>query len=596
MRRNITVVGDDSQSIYAFRGAKVENILNFKRDYPESMEFRLEQNYRSTQTIVNAANSLIKRNSMRLNKECFSCGDQGDKIDIIKAITEQEEAFLIAGSVVQTIYRDKAQYSDFAVLYRTNAQSRSIEEALRKKNLPYKIYAGHSFYERAEIKDMLAYFRLIVNPKDDEAFRRAVNTPARGIGATTMGALSILAVENGISIWETLQRSELLGAHLKSAALSRLAAFTRMIFSLSEQAGVMNAYELALSTAQVSGMMQYLKEDKSLEGMGRLENVEELFGSINEFIESRRAEIDEMIEVGMESEEIVEDLSMEAYLENVSLINDSDKKDKEEDLNKISLMTVHASKGLEFPYVYVAGMEESLFPSTKMGDSEGEIEEERRLFYVALTRAKKCVTLSYARSRFRWGSYVNYPPSRFLKEIDKKYLAKEIDDESIRPNRGSVGNDSGESFGRGFGGGFGGGFGRGTGGNLGRSSTRESSTGGSFRQNSFPGNSGRNSERNSGSDSGSGFRQDNYSGSSGRNSGGSFKQNNYSVKPPDPNFMADPISSLKEGQRVEHDRFGFGKILKIEGAAPNTKAYVLFDDSGEKTLLLKFAKLRVVTQ
>lgn len=538
LRRNITVVGDDSQSIYAFRGAKVENILNFKRDYPEAKEFRLEQNYRSTQNIVNAANSLIKNNSLRLNKECYSCAEEGDKMEIINAITEQEEAFLIASSIVQRIYRDKAQYSDFVILYRTNAQSRSIEEALRKKNLPYKIYAGHSFYERAEIKDMLAYFRLIVNPKDDEAFKRAVNTPARGIGATTMGTLSMIAGQKGISLWEVLHQPELLKDTMKQAALKKLGVFVDIIYSLSAQAKELNAYELALTTAQVSGMMQYLKEDTSLEGMGRLENVEELFGSINEFIEERSADLEEMIEMGVDSEEITSDISMEAYLENVSLVSDSDKKDKEEDFNKITLMTVHASKGLEFPYVYVSGMEESLFPSTKLGGSESEIEEERRLFYVALTRAKKCVSLSYSRSRFRWGSYVNYPPSRFLREIDKRYLSKEIEDDS--PGW----------------------------------SNRESS--------GYSGPQGRPNRDN----------EENKIPVPSR-----FKKaSSATIKAADPNFVSDPISSLKEGQRIEHDRFGFGKIVKIEGAAPNIKAIVVFDDSGEKTLLLKFAKLRVIKE
>lgn len=526
--RNITVVGDDSQSIYAFRGAKIENILNFKKDYPEAKEFRLEQNYRSTQVIVNASNSLISKNSMRLKKDCFSMSEEGEKVGVIKAFTEQEEAFMIASSIIEKIYSCKASYDNFAILYRTNAQSRAIEEALRKKNLPYKIYAGHSFYQRQEVRDLLAYFRLVINIKDDEAFRRIVNVPARGIGNTSLSSLNKAAVERGVSMFEAIYSEDLESYGLKNMGIVRLRSFAEMINELRKSSSEIDAYNFAVAIANVSGYLQMIKSDTSLEGESRLANVEELINSVKEFIEEQEMKRDEMLELGLEDSEIDVEFSLESFIENVSLISDLDNQDDDKDTNKIKLMTVHSSKGLEFPYVYIAGMEESLFPSTKMGGSESEIEEERRLFYVALTRAMKQVTVSFSKSRFRWGTHVNYPPSRFLREIDGEYLEKEIDgDQGERELRGVM-----------------------------------------FKKE---------------------ITNDKYN----QRREGTVLPSNFK-KVTTTTFSEDINPDFKQGQRVEHDRFGEGVIIEIEGEGSNMKVIVEFDTGGRKTLLIKFAKIRII--
>lgn len=417
VHRNLCVVGDDSQSIYAFRGARIENILNFLKDYPEAKQFKLEQNYRSTQTIVNAANSLIAKNSNRLNKECFSEADTGEKIEVIRGYSDQEEAFSVVSSLMSRLYSDKGQYSDFAILYRTNAQSRVVEEALRRRSVPYRIYGGHSFYDRQEVKDVLAYMRLLMNPKDDEAFRRVVNVPARGIGSTTIGNLAAAAGAASLSMWEALHSGDLDAMGIKSAAAARLMPFVQLITEVGKRVEEATAYDITMEILLRSGYMEYLRTDTSVEGQARLENVEELFNSIKEMEEELNGG-----EVTEESGEIYR-LGLEEFLEKISLMSAIDEgSDSKEDNNKVNLMTVHSAKGLEFPYVYVIGMEDTLFPSVTGVSSEQEIEEERRLFYVALTRAMRVVTLSYAQSRFRWGQQVNYPPSRFLKEIDRKFL------------------------------------------------------------------------------------------------------------------------------------------------------------------------------
>jgi DNA helicase-2/ATP-dependent DNA helicase PcrA len=540
--RNLCVVGDDAQSIYAFRGARIENILNFRKDYPEAKEFRLEQNYRSTQVIVKAANSLIAKNSNQLKKECFSAEEGGDKIEIVKAYTDQEEAFLVAGSIVSRIFSDKVPYSEFAILYRTNAQSRAIEEALRKRSLPYRIYGGNSFYDRAEVKDVLAYLRLLVNPKDDEAFRRVVNNPGRGIGATSLGYLSAAAGEAGISLWEAvvsnMEESEVkadLEKHgLKNAATNKLADFCRMIGEARVKASVVNAYDVAMEVFILSGYATMLKSDNSIDGQARAENVEELFNSIKSFVEEAEANAEMDEESGSE---IRPSFLLSDFLETISLMSVVDENDKEDDTNKVSLMTVHSAKGLEFGHVYIIGLEENLFPSVNSSGSETEVEEERRLMYVALTRAKRSVTISYAQTRFRWGSHVTYPPSRFLKEIDKQFLNWPDSD-----NKVLTGGVGGESF--------------------------------QPRQRVW--------------------REERSSGSSASAAPFIKRQSTPPPKPPDPDFQADPVSKLKQGLKVEHDRFGFGQILSIEGDPLNLKAIVDFEQGGRKVLLLKFAKLRVV--
>lgn len=549
--RNISVVGDDAQSIYSFRGARIENILNFKKDYPDAKEYRLEQNYRSTQTIVNAANSLIERNKMQLKKKCFSQHEQGEMIELINAFTEQEEGFMVASSILEQMHRLKEPYSSFAILYRTNAQSRVIEEALRRKNMPYKIFAGHSFYDRAEVKDMLAYLRLVANEKDDEAFRRIVNFPTRGIGETSLGRLREAANARNISFSEAVKQDNLEEYGLKGTAIQKIKSFVASIEQVREKLPGTNAYDIAMEINMRFGIIEFMKQETTLEAQSRVENVEELFNSIKEFVEEGEQEYRDMAEEGYEAPVITLDL----YLQNVSLLSDTDSKETEEDKNKISLMTVHSSKGLEFPYVYIIGMEENLFPAQPRGmDGEQETEEERRLFYVAITRARKGVKLSFAHSRIKWGSHVSNPPSRFLKEIDKKYILNPLTDfeEEIRTK---------------------------------------------FDDTSFPGSRSQ------------GFRRRESPGHSGYGTGGHGNASGEprpvfqsrpvfskpAAKPADPNFVADSPSKMAAGQTIEHERFGPGVIVSIEGDPANLKAIVDFKEGGRKTLLLKFAKIRIIS-
>ena len=518
--QNICVVGDDSQSIYAFRGAKIENILNFKKDYPQCNVFRLEENYRSTRTIVSAANSLIAHNSERIRKDCFSSGERGEQIALVRAFNEQEEAVLIAGGI-QRILREKgAQYRDFAVLYRTNAQSRSIEEALRRRNLPYFVYSGNAFFDRAEVKDMMAYFKLVVNNNDDEAFRRIVNKPARGIGGTTLKAVSDIAAEKGVSMFQA------------ALQVPKLKPFTDMILALSQLADTMEGPELSLRIAEVSGLYAYYKADTSIEGLSRTANVEELLNSVAQYAEE--------LEEG-------EPCRLDMYLENVSLLSNVDVSDEEDGANKVALMTAHSAKGLEFPYVFIAGLEENLFPSGGMMASPSDIEEERRLFYVAITRAKKAVSISYADTRMRNGRHESNPVSRFVREIDERYLDHPLPKEGGSQGFGSRFSDGIErqrpfSF-----------------------TPRESRPAGMAAGDRFP------------------------------------PRDHTAVKAPvqakpeiiDQNFVPSPISELKVGQRVEHNRFGGGLITEITGTFPDLKAKISFDSYGEKYIMLKYAKLRI---
>ena len=559
--RNICVVGDDSQSIYGFRGARVENILHFNKDYPDAKIFRLEQNYRSTRTIVDAANSIIAKNEHRLEKTCFSRQAEGEKIEVLNGFTEQEESYLVASRIVDRIYKAKAQYSDFAVLYRTNAQSRSIEEALRKRNLPYRIYAGFSFYDRAEVKDMLAYFRLVINPLDDEAFRRVVNFPARGIGETSLGYLAALAASKGISMLDTvmLPDEELSAAGLKGAAIGKFRAFAAMILEMNQKMADTDAYVLALEIGNQSGALIAFKADTSIEGMSKFQNVEALYNSIKDYVDEEtenRANGDESL-VG----DITVTLS--EYVENITLLSAVERDGGQaDDNNKISLMTVHASKGLEFPYVFIIGLEENLFPS---GNDlmPTDIEEERRLFYVALTRAEKGVTLSYANNRMRWGKSESNDVSRFVREIDSRFLTGSIPSRSGARAASNVA--MGAAFSRQFGGG-----------SYGRPSYGTNYTSGGDRP------------------------AYGYPRKAAQVPASSTPQRPVPPAPtrpsshtPTPGFTPDPVASLQVGQRVEHDRFGFGTILSFDGDGAGMKAVVKFEDGTTKTLLLKFAKLRV---
>ena len=566
--KNICVVGDDSQSIYAFRGAKIENILNFKKDYPEHHIFRLEQNYRSTRTIVEAANSLIARNSARIPKECYSRGEQGEKIRLIQAYTEQEEALLIASSIVSRIQTESAQYQDFAILYRTNAQSRALEEALRKRNLPYVIYSGNSFFERAEVKDMMAYLKLAVNINDDESFKRVVNKPARGIGDTSLSALAAAAHEYKTSLFKAAYVDDLERFGLKNAAVVKIRAFCDMIGKMCVRSVKEDAYTVAVALAMESGLLMFYKSDNSIEGQSRTANVEELLNSVKNFIEEQQNEQFEQMQedgtVGEGVELTPSDFSLVTlgdYLENVSLLSAVDLED-DESSNKVTLMTVHSSKGLEFPYVFVAGMEENIFPSGGFMISDAEVEEERRLFYVAMTRAKKAVVFSFAQTRTRNGKHESNSPSRFVKEVDPQYVANPLssllDDEDDQPR---------QSFG---------GWGK----------SYSSKSGYAYGQSSKV-----QIERRPVSSSQPVRKPEPL-----RRSEPVPVRRTQSVpeRVSDVEFEPTPVLQLKAGQRIEHNRFGYGKILEITGSVADMKAKIAFDEHGEKILILKYAKIRAV--
>jgi DNA helicase-2/ATP-dependent DNA helicase PcrA len=578
--RNICVVGDDSQSIYGFRGARVENILTFHKDYPEAKIFRLEQNYRSTQTIVDAANSLIARNEHRLEKTCFSTQAVGEKIEVLNGFTEQEESYLVASKIVDRIYTAKAQYSDFAILYRTNAQSRSIEEALRKRNLPYRIFAGFSFYDRAEVKDMLAYFRLAINPLDDEAFRRVVNFPARGIGDTTLNYLAALASSKGISMLDAVMLSdqELMAGGLKSAAIGKLRGFAAMIVEMNQKMAETDAYELALEIGNQSGALIAFKSDTSIEGLSKFQNVEALFNSIKDYVDEEtesRANGDDSL-IG----DIT--ITLAEYVENITLLTAAERDSGQDDdnNNKIALMTVHASKGLEFPYVFIVGLEENLFPSS-IDLMPADVEEERRLFYVALTRAQKVVTLSYASNRMRWGKSESNDVSRFVREIDSRFLTGSV---PFRSGARAASNAAmGVAFAKEYGSSrYGGGSGYGGGSSYGQNRPSYGQGRPSYGQYNSYGN------RPSWS-----YQSGNPAQTQPSRPAPAPSPSRPAPHTPSPGFTPDPVASLKVGQKVEHDRFGFGTILSFDGDGAGMKAIVKFEDGTTKTLLLKFAKLRV---
>jgi DNA helicase-2/ATP-dependent DNA helicase PcrA len=570
--QNLCVVGDDSQSIYAFRGAKIENILNFKKDYPQHNIFRLEQNYRSTKVIVDAANSLIAKNENRIPKECYSMGAEGEKIRLIKAYTEQEEALLIASSITARIHSESAQYQDFAILYRTNAQSRALEEALRKRNLPYMIYSGNSFFDRAEVKDMMAYFKLCVNLNDDESFKRVVNKPARGIGDTSIAALAAAAHKHQLPLFKAAYSDDLESFGLKAAAIKKIREFCDTIGKLCIRTNTEDAYKVAKEIAELSGLYAFYKSDTSIEGQSRLANIDELLNSVNNYIEERNNELFEE----MQAEGLIGDgvelanadlplVTLGDYLENVSLLSAVDVNDDENGTNRIALMTVHSSKGLEFPYVYVAGMEENIFPSGGFLASESDIEEERRLCYVAMTRAGKVLQLSFAATRTRNGKHESNSPSRFIREVDSRYIANPLTNEDYDRND----DDDTPSFG---------GWGKKLGGQIARTNDAKPWN-----------NYGR---------TGAVVSQKRQSGATVMpvRTGPTVVRRAQPVpaRVPDAEFTPTPILQLRAGQRIEHNRFGFGKIMEISGNPADLKAKISFDDHGEKILILKYAKIRVV--
>ncbi len=536
---NICVVGDDSQSIYAFRGAKIENILNFKKDYPECHVFRLERNYRSTATIVDAANSLIEHNDGRIPKKCYAVGGTGEKIKLLKAYTEQDEAVSIVSEIISRMRQEQCRYKDFAILYRTNSQSRALEEQLRRRNIPYMIYSGNSFFDRAEVKDMMAYFKLVVNPSDDESFRRVVNKPARGIGDTTFRLVESGAAAAGVPLFE---------AALKVA---KVVPFCAMIKGLSEMVSTTDAHDLAIMIAEKSGLYASYKADTSIEGLSRVSNLDELLNSVSSFIEERQMEAEG-------ADEPLGTVTLDDFLENVSLLSNVDVSEGDED-NKVALMTVHSAKGLEFPYVFVAGMEENLFPSLSMLATKQNLEEERRLFYVAVTRAGKALSLSFAGTRMRNGKHESNSPSRFIKEIDSSYIENPLEEADF--------DDSGVKH---EWGGFGSRF---TGGRLDRI------------QGSSPGDYGRSSRVTY-------EHRERPSKDVRPFPARPSVQPRPSLPDPDPDFVGVDMRQLREGERIEHNRFGAGTILNLSGTAPDMKAHIKFDIHGEKLLLLKYAKIR----
>jgi DNA helicase II / ATP-dependent DNA helicase PcrA len=527
---NICVVGDDAQSIYSFRGARIENILNFQKDYPDHKIFKLEQNYRSTRNIVNAANSIIAHNHKQISKTVFSENESGSRIRVIEAITDNEEGNLVAGTIAETQLREHFQYQDYAILYRTNAQSRIFEETLRKRNIPYKIYGGLSFYQRKEIKDLLAYFRVIINPSDGEALKRIINYPARGIGQTTLAKLEQSALSAETDMWSVIAG---LPANnpmvLNRGTTEKLLVFKNQMDRFRQESITCEAYELARKLAQETGILKDLYADKSPEGLSRYQNIEEMLNAIQEFTISAKEE-------GRPG-------TLSDYLQDVALLTDQDT-EKDEDRNKVTLMTVHSAKGLEFRNVFVVGLEENLFPSNQSGTfiPKEVLEEERRLFYVAVTRARLNVYLSYAGQRYKWGKLEFCRPSSFINEIDEEFIEKresdtygmrgrwqpQVREHQTKPQQKNYTTHTTEIS------------------PVLRSNFTRKLTG--ISQNSIQNES----------------------------------------------FSGDSPEKILPGMKVEHQRFGLGKVLNIEGVSPDIKATIFFHNAGQKQLLLRFAKLRIV--
>jgi len=556
-------VGDDSQSIYGFRGAQIQNILNFQKDFPGAKVFRLERNYRSTQTIVNAANSLIAHNEGRIPKQCVSMGEKGEVIHLVRSFTEQEEAQQIAYAILARMREAQAEYADFAILYRTNSQSRALEEQLRRRNIPYMIYSGNSFFERAEVKDLMAYFKLAVNLNDDESFKRVVNKPTRGIGDTSLNALVAAAQASRVSLFQAAALPNLESFGLKGAAIGKIQAFCTMMGKAAAEAAQGDAYDAAMSLASESGIYLFYKADTSVEGQSRFSNVEELLNSVKAYVEEQHGDYrNSLVEDGaVQDASLVSDaelprVTLADYLENVSLLSNVDVAEDETN-NKVALMTVHTAKGLEFPYVFVAGMEENLFPSGGWMATPSDLEEERRLFYVALTRAKRAVSLSFAQTRMRNGKHESNAPSRFLKELAPQYLDAPLRREELMP---AAGPDEDRPR-------FGGG-----------------SSEGGFR---WSGGAGRWPVKPAMTSPGRPVMP-------GPDRASQPSRPYEPERPPliDPDFVPEPMSSFRVGDQIEHNRFGAGKVLEITGQVPDLKAKILFEKYGEKLLLLKFAKIR----
>jgi DNA helicase-2/ATP-dependent DNA helicase PcrA len=509
VRQNICIVGDDAQSIYAFRGADIQNILNFERDYPDLKVIKLEQNYRSTQTIVNAANSVIGKNRAQLKKNVWTSNVTGDLIELIKATSDNEEGRLVASSIFEIKMQHQASENEFAILYRTNSQSRAMEEALRRMNIGYRVVGGLSFYQRKEIKDVISYLRYVLNPNDEQAMRRIINYPKRGIGPGTIEKMVVTANEQNISLWEVMEKG---GKLVGGKGGQQVEGFATIIKSFRIAAENKDAFEAASLIAKNSGILKDLHSDKSIEGMSRYENVQELLNAIKEFVDNPERE----------------DKSLSSFLQDVALLTDEDRSKKTQDA--VTLMSIHGSKGLEFNYVFVVGLEEELFPSQMMLSSRADLEEERRLFYVAITRAKKKLFFSYALNRYRFGRLKNCDPSRFLDEVDPQFMhvTRKFRAKEVAPATPFSSSSTTKTFVK----------------NVKRDAQERK-----------------------------------------------FTQLNHT---PSPDFEASDPELLKEGDRIEHPKFGFGKVTALDVNGSNKKATVDFEKAGEKTLLLSFAKLRIV--
>nr|WP_222616240.1 UvrD-helicase domain-containing protein [Parabacteroides hominis] len=525
VHRRICVVGDDAQSIYSFRGANIDNILQFKNQYPGCRIFKLERNYRSTQNIVNAANSLIHKNTKQIQKTVYSEKEEGNKVSICSSYSDYEEGYAVAGKINDMRMRNY-DYADFAILYRTNAQSRILEEALRKRGIPYKIYGGLSFYQRKEVKDVISYLRLIINPHDEEAFKRVINYPARGIGDTTLNKLIAAATEHNVSLWTVLDDPIGYALQINNGTAKKLSDFRELISGFIQRNVKLSAEEIASAVVKESGIVSTLFQDRSVEGISKQENLQELLKGIAEFCEIRR-------------EEGAEHVSLADFLSEVSLLTDQDN-DKEEQANKVTMMTVHAAKGLEFRNVFVVGLEEDLFPSAMSKDNPRAVEEERRLFYVAITRAEENCVLTYAKSRYRNGQSAMCSPSRFLKDIDTQYIYKTKD--AIADGLLTV-------------------------------TRRPSAFSSSFQQPKA-------------------VEEDTYVSPVAQAAGRLTRMETASSSPS--SAPASDLSGLYVGAKVRHDRFGEGEVTAIEGDGGNAKATVSFAHFGQKQLLLKFARLTIV--
>lgn len=510
--QRVCVVGDDAQSIYSFRGADIDNILYFTKVYPDTKVFKLEQNYRSTQTIVCAANSLIAKNQRQIRKEVFSEKERGEALGVFQAYSDIEEADIVVNKIIELRRREQLKYSDYAILYRTNAQSRVFEESMRKRSIPYRIYGGLSFYQRKEVKDVIAYFRLVVNPNDEEAFKRIINYPARGIGDTTLGKIVAAASEYGVSLWTVLQEPLAYGLNFNKGVTAKLQAFKTLMLGFMNDSLAKNAAEMGQDIIQRAGIMNEVCQDNTPENLSRKENIEELVNGMGDFCAQRLEEGDTNI-------------TLTDYLSEVSLLTDQDSDDDSEE--KVTLMTVHAAKGLEFPVVFVVGLEEELFPSAMCIDSMRAIEEERRLFYVAITRAERHCFLSYAKSRMRYGKMEFAAPSRFLKDIDVRYLRLP----------GQMAYTQREEF--------------------------RAPVFTKIQPEAKP----------------------TFTPSTPRN-----------LKPVAAAATTAPSQNvaLSVGQYIEHERFGLGEVLKVEGEGDSAKALIRFKNAGEKQLLLRFARFKVV--